>query len=121
MSQANFQFKRMQDYKLHQLDVTKTCTVRTGTATYDMNIDNPVVVKSPAATTTITVPDGAYIGQTLLLSDYVNASSSAINISVTHHVTSDPETFTMSTVDQWLLLVWTGTEWATVAGDATAT
>src|SRR4030042_1015714 len=119
MSGANLQFMRKQDYQLRHVDVTGTCTVKTGTATYNGLFDNPVVVTSPAATTTITVPDGQYVGQTLLLTNYVNASSSTINLSVTHHITSDPETFTMSTVDQWLLLIWTGTEWATVAGDAT--
>ena len=121
MSGGNFQHLRRQDYELHQKDVTATCTVRTGTPTYTGLIDNPVVVQDPAAATTITVPDGDYIGQTLLITTYSNDDSSTVTISVSHHVTSDPETFTISTVDQWLLLVWTGTEWGTVAGDATAT
>lgn len=121
MSQSNFQFNRMQDYKLHTLNVTATVTVRTGTAAYDMNIDNPVVINDPGDDVTITVPDGAYIGQTVLISCYSNSGSKTIGISVTHHTTSDPETYTASTVDQWLLLIWTGTEWAKLGGDAVAT
>jgi hypothetical protein len=120
MSYANMQQARKMDYKLHQLTVTGTVTVRTGTADYNGLFDNPVVIDGPAATTTITVPDGEYIGQTVLLSSQ-DPNSQTINVSVSHHVTSDPETFTMSTADQWLLLIWTGTEWATLGGDASAT
>jgi hypothetical protein len=120
MSYSNFQFARKQDYELHKTTVDATYTVKTGTATYKGLFDNPVVIDGPAAAVTLTVPDGEYIGQTLMISSQ-DPNSQTITVSVTHHVTSDPETFTMSTADQWLLLMWTGTEWATVAGDATAT
>ena len=120
MSYANFQFARKEDYELHKKVVAATYTVRTGTATYKGLFDNPVEINGPAAEVTITVPDGEYIGQTVLLSSQ-DPNSQTINVSVSHHVTSDPETFTMSTADQWLLLIWTGTEWATLGGDATAT
>ena len=120
MSGGNWQRQQKADYELHTLTVTGTVTVKTGTSTYNGLVDNPVVVDGPAATTTITVPDGDFVGQTVLISSQ-DPNSQTINISVTHHVTSDPETFTASTADQWLLLIWTGTEWATLGGDATAT
>ena len=64
-----------------------------------------------------TLGDGAYIGQlkTIVMSDASNSST----VSVTNHETSDPEVFTFDAVDEYLLLVWTGTEWATVSGTAT--
>lgn len=43
----------------------------------------------------------------------------ACAISVSNHETSDPEVFTFTAADEYLLLVWTGTEWATLAGTAT--
>jgi len=99
--------------------VTETCTLRVGTAANQFVIDRVAEVEDPAANTTITVPDGLYIGQTVMIVTSSNDDSKTVTVSVTHHPTSDPETGTLSTVDQYVLLLWTGTEWATLGGSWT--
>lgn len=47
-----------------------------------------------------------------------NASNSS-TVSVTNHETSDPEVFTFDAVDECLVLIWMGTEWATLKATAT--
>lgn len=66
---------------------------------------------------TATLGSGDYVGQikTIVMTNASNSST----VSVTNHVTSDPEVFTFDAVDEYLVLMWTGTEWVTVAGDAT--
>jgi len=68
----------------------------------------------------VTLEDGMYAGQQkMLVLATVDASNDDVILTITHHETSDPEVFTFDTVDEYLLLVWTGTEWATVSGTAT--
>jgi hypothetical protein len=118
MSQANAQFEWLKDLDLHKKVVTATYTVRTGTPTYDGLIDNPVDVDDPAADFTLTVPDGSKMGQMLLIVMSSNGSSKECSASISHHETSDPEILYLNAADEYILLVWTGTEWATVSTTA---
>lgn len=72
---------------------------------------------STSGALTMTLGSGHHIGQmkTIVMTDATNSST----VSVTNHETSDPEVFTFDAVDEYLTLVWTGTEWATVSGTAT--
>lgn len=119
MSSGNWQYERRRNYDLHKKTVTGTYTVKTGTAAQISGIDNPVDVADPAADFTLTVGSGAYIGQTLIIVMSSNSSSKTCSISVTNHETSDPEVFTMDAADEYLNLIWTGTEWATVSTTCT--
>ena len=49
-----------------------------------------------------------------------DANGGNVDISVTAHETSDPEVFRFDAADEYLLLMWTGTEWATITATATA-
>ena len=49
-----------------------------------------------------------------------DANGGNVDISVSNHETSDPEVFRFDAADEYLYLVWTGTEWATLAATATA-
>ena len=64
----------------------------------------------------MTLGDGHYVGQTKMIvsTDATNTTT----VSVTNHVTSDPEVFTF-TLGQYLLLVWLGSEWSTINRTAT--
>lgn len=64
-----------------------------------------------------TLADGSVIGQKkfIVMTDATNSST----VSIAHHETSDPEVATFDAVDEFLELVWTGTEWATVKATAT--
>jgi len=66
----------------------------------------------------MTLADGEEIGaiKTIVLS---NASNQPHTVSVTHHVTSDPEVGTFDAVDETWVLIWTGTEWATIYATCT--
>ena len=64
-----------------------------------------------------TLASGVSIGdlKTIVMTEASNSST----VTVALHVTSDPEVFTFDAVDETLVLVWTGTEWATVYATAT--
>lgn len=72
---------------------------------------------SAAGALTVTLADGLTLGQQkfIVMTDAANSST----VSITHHETSDPEVATFDAVDEYLLLVWTGTEWATVSNSCT--
>lgn len=119
MSSGNHQFERKQNYELRKKTVTGTHTVQTGLASQGWKFENPIDVGDPADDFTLTVGSGVYMGQILLIVMSSNASSKTCSISVTNHETSDPEVFTMDAADEYLLLIWTGTEWATVSTTCT--
>lgn len=113
---ASHQFTRKADYKLHELTVTATATVKTGTPTYDGLFDNPVVVDDPAADVTLTIPDGDYVGQTLMVAFNGNTSSKTLTVTCTTGTD-----YTTTTSGQYTLMVWTGSVagWAKVSGTMT--
>jgi hypothetical protein len=96
--------------------VTKTCTIRVGSADDDFAIDHPVDVVNPAANTTITIPNGAQIGQELLVT--FNGNSASKTLALTTTTGTD---FSSSTSGQFTKMVWTGSVggWKKLAGDMT--
>lgn len=65
-----------------------------------------------------TLGSGTYVGQIKIITMYSDATNSS-TVSITNHETSDPEVATFDALDEYLVLVWTGTEWATVANTCT--
>ena len=61
---------------------------------------------------TITLGDGAFIGQQVFFNCTVAGND--VTLSVTKHLTSNPELIVLNAVDESALLVWNGTEWHTV-------
>lgn len=118
MSVGNFQFSRIQALKLDKRAVTSAYTVRTGRSVDGHIIDNPVDVTIGTASYTVTVPDGAAMGQEVLLVCSARTSGT-VTISVSHAVGGDPKTYTMDAADEALLLRWTGTEWAPIYATVT--
>jgi len=71
--------------------------------------------------TTITVADGGYDG---LLKGFQCVKTPNANdwvLSVSHHETTDPETFDVDAAGENVLLQWFGDEWATIHNTGTAT
>lgn len=60
---------------------------------------------------TITLPDGFRIGQVKKF--VMTNATNTMTLSVSHHVISDPKTFTFDDIDDYLELVWNGTSWIT--------
>jgi hypothetical protein len=83
----------------------------TGAITVD-DLSNVGNIDSSGGAVTATLGDGLYIGQmkTIVMSD----ASTSSTLSVTNHLTSDPEVFTFADLDDALVLMWTGTEWITI-------
>lgn len=71
-----------------------------------------------AAAETGALGDGLYKGQEVWISMAVDGGD-AWELSITHHVTSDPEVATFDDAGDYLHLRWLGAEWMTVAGTCT--
>jgi len=113
MSVGNEQITYLRALDLNKKVVNGTYSVRTGRVTDTFVIDNPVEVDGSVGTFTLTVSDGYKIGQTLLIS--CQTAGNNVTVTVTHHLNGDAGTATMDTVDQYLYMIWTGTEWATLS------
>lgn len=114
MSVGNEQITQLRALGQDKKAVTTTYTVRTGRPTDDFVVDNPIDLSSET-TYTVTIPSGYKMGQTLLITCTVRTALYEANVSVTNHETSDPEIFYFDAVDEYLYLLWTGTEWVTVS------
>ena len=99
MSSGNFQVERKRNFELQKKRVTADYTIKTGTSTYNGVIDNPVCIYNPAANVAITLPDGAYIGQEVLVA--VEANTSAIDATVC----------TLEDAGEYARYLWNGTDW----------
>ena len=64
-----------------------------------------------------TMPIGKYQGQQKLIS--MQTAGNNFDITITRHETNDNEVARFDAVDEYLLLIWTGTEWATVSNSCT--
>jgi len=119
MSVTNFQITQLRAYDQNRKEINATYTIRTGRPSDDFVVDNPVDIKDPAANFTVTLPSGYKMGQTVLVVMSSNTSSKTGTLSITNHETSDPETLLHNAADEYTLLVWTGTEWATISKTST--
>lgn len=64
-----------------------------------------------------TLADDTVIGR--LTNIVMSEASNSSTVTIAHHVTSDPEVATFDAVDEVLVLMWTGTEYATIHATAT--
>jgi len=77
-----------------------------------------VTYLNPAAgAITATLADDTVPGRLTTIIMQTTATSSTVSIA--HHVTSDPEVATFDAIDETLVLIWTGTEYATIYASAT--
>jgi polygalacturonase len=60
---------------------------------------------------------GVVVGDTKTFT--MTAAGNNADLTITNHETSDPEIARFDAVDEYLLLMWTGTEWVTVANTCT--
>ena len=78
-----------------------------------------ILDQGAGATIVPTLANGLAYGELKLMSMQTCTANSATP-TVALHETSDPEVLTFDAVDEYALLIWTGTEWATVSMTATA-
>lgn len=49
----------------------------------------------------------------------MSAAGNNFDVTITHHETADSEVARFDAVDEYLYLIWTGTEWATISNTCT--
>jgi len=104
MSSGNFQFERQRNFKKNAVTVTGDYTVRTGDVQNGI-IDNPVLFTDLADDITVTLGDGAYIGQTIMFAMTSNTNSKTATVNVLKHETSDPEDRIHNATDEYSLII----------------
>lgn len=119
MSSGNWQTERKRNFQLQAKTVTATYTIKTGVSSQHGIIDNPVLFTDLADDITVTLGDGAYVGQEIMIVMTSNTNSKTATVNVLKHETSDPEDRIHNAADEYSFMVWTGTEWANVAGTST--
>ena len=103
MGASNLFKVRKDAYDLRQTAVTTTYTVRVGDSDDGHHVDRVITLTDPTANFTITVPDGAYEGQQLLISFLSNAS--AVTVTVTASTGSAGDS-TIDTAGDYMSLEW---------------
>jgi len=83
MSAFNWFSTRKKAFDTREKDVNAAYTVRVGGTSDNFIIDRVVTVTDPSDNFTITVPDGKYRGQRLLVSLASNASNKRATVSTT--------------------------------------
>jgi parallel beta-helix repeat protein len=87
------------------------------TTSVALSLNKPSRVNSNGGVLALTLADGSAIGQQKMIS-MVTAGNNA-DVTITHHETNDDEVARLDAIDEYLLLVWTGTEWATINNTCT--
>ena len=118
MSKGNLEQERKGNFELKKRVVAATATIRTGRAADTNVIDVVVDIADPAADFTLTLPDGTYMGQEILIVMSANTSSKTCTLAITNHAnTGSTPTTSFDAADEYLKLVYTGAEWDTIAFD----
>ena len=103
MGASNLFKVRKDAYELRETTVVDTYTVRVGGSNDGHHVDRVITITDPAAAFTITVPDGEYPGQQLLISFLSNAS--AVTVTVTASTGSAGDS-TIDTAGDYMSMEW---------------
>ena len=76
-----------------------------------------ILLDSSGGGRTATLPDGLHNGQQVMIS--MQTAGNNFDVTISSHETSDDEVARFDAVDEYLLLLWTGTEWATISNTCT--
>jgi nitrous oxidase accessory protein NosD len=107
------------DYLVDTGGLSRTDAVETVTGSPTLDIWGLSLLDSNGGAVTATLPDGVIIGQQKRIG--MSDASTSSTVSVSHHVTSDPEVFTFAQTTDYLILEWDGTDWNTVLNRGVAT
>jgi hypothetical protein len=118
-SAGNWFYTEKRALGMSKVQVHADYSARLGSQDDLFMIDRVIEVVDPSDNMTITVGDASTIGQEILIVTSSNDDSKTVTVSFSHHSTTDPETGTISTVDQYVRGLWTGTEWVTESGSWT--
>jgi len=102
MSANNWFLTRKKAHDINEVTVTGTSTVRVGRTTDGHKFDTVVNITDPSANFTLTVPDGVYECQILL----VNLTSNTSSVTVTLSGTTGSFDGTLDTAGDYILGMW---------------
>lgn len=91
--------------------------VETATGTFTLSAYGTTDINAASAVTG-TLGAGDYTGQIKVITMSINADNSS-TVSITNHLTSDPEVATFDALDETGVFIWTGTEWDTILATCT--
>lgn len=111
MSSSNFQFERKRNYELQKKRVDGDHTIRTGRGTDSLLIDNPVCIYDPEDDIAITLPDGSYIGQEVMVVVESNDDTKDAVLTVSSSSAAGEDVITLEDVGEYVKLIWNGTDW----------
>jgi hypothetical protein len=111
-------------------DFVDTLAILKGVSSIDAGTETLTAASPTLAVTGVSILDstsnavngtlGSAVAIGLLKTISMTNASNSSTVSVTNHETSDPEVFTFAQVDDTLVLMWTGTEWITIANSGVA-
>lgn len=111
MSQQNVNYELESNANAHLVTIKTTHTVDTQ--------EGPFYIDGSSGAYTITLGDGRYPGQLIFFNCTVAGNN--VSLSVTKHLTSNPEVFTLNAINESILLQWNGVEWQTVVANGATT
>ena len=119
-SAGNWFETRRKSHKLREKNITTsatvtTYTVRTGGPTYDFIEDAIVnVTTAESCDITITMPDGTYAGQIVIINFVTEASAETVTVTASTGSGGDS---TMTSAGQYMVLMWTNatTGWVAIS------
>jgi hypothetical protein len=119
MSAGNFLNTEKRAYDQYTKIVAAAYTVKTGRVTDNFVFDRVVDVVDPAANFTITLPDGSYPGQNLIIRLSSNSDSKTVTVAA---ATGSGGDSTMATAGMYMLLAWidSTTGWVAVKESVTS-
>jgi len=119
MSSANYFETRRKAYNLRTKAVTTTYTTRAGGTSDNFIEDRVITVTNPSDDFTITVSDGTYEGQRLLITLLANTSSKTVTVAATTGSAGDS---TMATAGMYMSLEWVNstTGWVVLSESVTS-
>ena len=111
MSSGNFDQERKRNFQLRAKRVDADYTIKTGRSDDIGVLDNPVCVYNPADDIAITLPDGSYIGQEVMVAVEANTSSKDAVLTVSTPASASEDVITLEDAGEYIKLIWTGTHW----------
>lgn len=117
MSASNYFKMRKEAFELRTKDVIATYTVRVGGSTDNHIADRVITVTDPTAGFTITIPDGAYEGQELL----ITFLSDANGVTVVAYKSTPGAGINLTAAGDFASLEWVNSEagWVVLAYQST--
>lgn len=115
MSSGNFQFEKKRNYEMSKKRVNADYTIRTGRTTDGFKFDNPTAVYNPSDDIALTLSDGSYIGQEILVVVEANTSDKDAVLTVSSSANASEDVITLEVAGEYVKLLWNGTDWDVTA------